>query len=173
MDDEPDAYEDVNVTWVDMVPCESEFAIPPGKTKREGPPLVSDRDARIVAVFPHVHDHAKSIELQLNGETLRKFKPEYAKIGTEHDDVGEGLTPLHVHKRHLPTEGLSIWTPGVHGPIVRAGDSLTAAGKFYNPHDRSIDNMTLFVIFWQEIALDSMHNVDKWEDKDDEDDWDR
>jgi hypothetical protein len=168
LDDEPDAYEDINVTWVDMVPCQSDFAIPPGKSELQGPPLVSDRNARIVAVYPHVHDHAKSIELRLNNQTVRKFRPEHAKIGTEHDDVGEGITPLHVHRRHLPTEGLSIWTPGVNGPIVRAGDSLTAAGKFYNPHNRAIDNMTLFVVFWQEIPAESMHTIAETESPDDD-----
>jgi len=172
LDDEPEGYEDLNVTWVDMVPCESEFAIPPGKSEMQGPPLISDRDARIVAVYPHVHDHAKSIELQLNNKSVRKFRPEYAKIATEHDDVGEGATPLHVHRKHLPTEGLSIWTPGINGPIVRAGDSLTAVGKYYNPHNRAIDNMTLFVIFWQEISPETMHNVAELEGEIEDDDTD-
>lgn len=151
LDDAESTYEDINVTWVDTKPCDSEFSIPPGKSKIKGPPLVSDRDARIVAVMPHVHDHAKSITLQLNNKTLRKFKPEYAKIGTEHDDVGGEITPLHIHKRHMPTEGMTIWTPGINGPVIRVGDELRVSAVYKNPHDRAIDNMALFVVFWQEM----------------------
>jgi hypothetical protein len=51
---------------------------------------------------------------------------------------------------------------------VRAGDSLTAAGKFYNPHNRAIDNMTLFVVFWQEIPAESMHTIAETESPDDD-----
>lgn len=152
LDDAPDGYRDVNVTWIDALPCESEFAIAPGKSTKAGPPLPADRDARVVAVVPHVHDHARYIELQRNGRTLHRFVPATAPITVAHDDVGGGSTGLHVHRRHLPTEGLSLWTPGINGPLIRRGDTLSAFGSYNNPHRRPIDNMTLFVVFWEPVT---------------------
>lgn len=152
LDDQDSGYRDVNVTWVDAEPCDSEFTVPPGRSTKHGAPVPVDRNARIVAVVPHVHDHARHLSLRRNGKKLRKFKPMPARIGTAHDDVGGGAVPLHTHKGHLPTEGLTPWTPGVHGPVVRAGDRLSAHGRFRNPHDRPIDNMALFIVFWEALA---------------------
>lgn len=157
-------YRDTHAVWVDVRPCESDFAIAPGKSSKEGPAWVVDRDMRLVAVHPHVHDHAKYIELRRNGDKLRRFKPEYARVPVAHDDMGQGPTPLHTHKNHLPSEGLSLWTPGVQGPLLRKGDALTAFGAFDNPHDVAIDNMTLFVTFWEVLPAGYIDAVQGRED---------
>lgn len=153
-DDNPTGYRDTHVSWVGMVPCTEEFPVPSGKSTKEGPPLVADRHLRIVAVMPHVHDHAKYIELRKNGKLLRRFKPEYAAVPVSHDDVGQGKTLLHVHEDHMPVEGLSMWAPGIYGPIVRKGEALTPFGAFENPHPIAIDNMAMFIIFWEEVSGD-------------------
>ncbi len=150
-DDSAGGYRDTDVAWIDAVNCDSSFAVPSGKSTHRGDSYPVDNDRRIVAVIPHVHDHAKSIALTNNGERLRRFKPANASISVAHDDVGEGPTPYHDHKNHLPTDGLSAWTPGAYGPIVRAGDSLSTFAKFKNPHPRAIDNMVIFVTYSEKV----------------------
>ena len=45
--------------------------------------------------------------------------------------------------------------PGVHGPIIACGDVLSTYGRFNNPHNNLIDNMMIFVAFWEELPADS------------------
>lgn len=144
-------YRDTHITWVGAKPCKEEFAIPPGKSTLEGPPVNAPQKLRLVAVVPHTHDHVKFIELRNNGKSLRKFIPENARTATAHDDAGAGATPLHTDKNHLPTQGLTPWTPGLHGPVLRKNDLLTAFGSFNNPHPRPIDNMAIFYLVWEPI----------------------
>jgi len=151
-DDSPSGYRDLNVSWVDMVPCDSTFIVKPGKSKVTGPDHPVDRKARIVAVYPHVHDHNKKIKLLLNGDGLREFEPENANIAVEHDDVGQGPNPYHVDSQHLPSEGLRMWNPGINGPILNMGDNLSVMGKFNNTHDYDIDNMALFILYWEDLS---------------------
>lgn len=151
LDNSPSGYKDVYITWVGTSPCDEEFVVPPGKYSIEGPQLPVNEYRRLVAVYPHVHDHAKYLELRHNGDKLRRFKPEYASIPVAHDDVGEGPTPMHVSSKHLPADGLTAWTPGAQGPVVAPGDTLSAFSRFRNPHERAIDNMALFVTVWEEL----------------------
>lgn len=153
-DDQRGGYRDVHATWVEtdrFEPCHNEFAIPPGHSDFEGPPLTAEQDMRLVAAYTHTHDHVKFIELRHNGSTLRRFEPDYARAAAAHDDVGEGETPLHVHDGHLPPQGLHGWMPGAYGPIIRKGDTLSTYAQFDNPHDHAIDNMVLFPLLWEEV----------------------
>lgn len=143
------SYKDVHVRWIDAVPCQSEFAIPAGKSTRKGPEQKLTRKMRLVAALPHIHDHATSFKLTHNGNTLKKFPLAYANTPVEHDDMGEGLTEWHEHEAHLPANGLHFWRPGQFGPVINGGDYLRIAAKFNNPHGRLIDNMALVVIFFE------------------------
>ena len=152
LDDNPAGYKDTNVSWIDTVPCQSDFSIPHGKFTSNGPDYKIANKRRIVGVLPHIHDHSKSLELRRNGEKIRKFKPDNANIYVAHDDVGDGAVPLHTSDEHLPTEGLSAWTPGINGPIVSAGDLLNIRAKFNNPHQQSIDNMAIMFVYWEDLS---------------------
>ena len=153
--DDASSYRDVQVMWIgsgsETTPCRQAFAMPPGPSDRQSLPWVAPEDLRLVFVAPHTHDHVESLELQVNGQPLRRFTPASAAIPVTHDDVGEGETSLHVHEGHLPSHGLSVWAPGVYGPIVQKGDALTVYSTSQNPHERSIDNMALFVIAWEAV----------------------
>ncbi len=153
--DDASSYRDVHIMVIgsgtETESCRQTFAIPPGPSDRRGVPWVAPEDLRILQVFPHTHDHVEYLELQVNGQPLRRFTPEYAPVPVMHDDVGEGETPLHVHKDHLPSQGLPVWAPGFYGPIVRKGEALSTYSRFYNPHERSIDNMALFGIVWEAV----------------------
>jgi hypothetical protein len=155
-DDQDGGYNDTHLTWVGTAPttsCNNEFAIPPGESEFQGPLVEAPRDMRIVAVYTHTHDHSEYIELRHNDKALRRFIPDYTVAAALHHDVGQGAIPLHVQEGHLPPQGLShSWMPGAYGPIVKKGDALTAFGKFNNPHDRSIDNMVIFGVLWEEIT---------------------
>lgn len=157
--DDASIYRDTQVTWIgsgtETEPCQEEFAIPPGKSEKHGLPVVAPEDMRLLLVVPHTHDHVKYIELRVNGQKLRRFKPVYAPVPVMHDDVGEGETPSHVHKDHLPSQGLSLWARGFYGPVVKEGDELSTYGKFKNPHSRSIDNMVLFATVWEPVSKGS------------------
>lgn len=151
-DDADAVYRDTHVNLIGTLDdCDEEFAIPPGRSEKKGAPETAPKDMRVVAVFPHTHDHVEYIELRRSGTKLRRFYPEYAPIPVGHDDVGEGETPWHVHKDHLPAQGLNFWLPGKNGPFVRRGEPLSTYAKFNNPHGRSIDNMVIFVTFWEEV----------------------
>jgi hypothetical protein len=100
-----------------------------GKSDKRGLPWVAPEDLRVLFIGPHTHDHVEYLELHINGQSLRRFIPEYAPVPVMHDDVGEGETPLHVHKDHLPSQGLPLWAPGFYGPIVKKGDQLSTYSK--------------------------------------------
>lgn len=152
LDDATTDYTDTNVTWIDTVPCSSAFNVPPGNNfKIKGPDYTLPTKARIVSVTPHIHDHAKKLELRINGKKIRTFKPENAEIAVAHDDVGDGPTPLHTDKQHLPSEGLNAWSPGINGPIIYPGDVLSTHSVFNNTHARDIDNMAINTIIWEEL----------------------
>ncbi|MFV1984539.1 MAG: hypothetical protein ACC657_13435 [Thiohalomonadales bacterium] len=151
IDDELNAYRDTNVDSIDVIPVTSDFAVPPGKSKKASPKYPVDIDTRIVAVIPHIHDHAGTIKLNSDKGTLHKFKPEFQNIPVTHDDMGQGPTPLHSHKDHLPVNGLYAWTPGRYGPVIKAGESLWVESEFNNPHSRDIENMIIGTIFWEAV----------------------
>ncbi len=150
-DDSPKGYKDVNVSWIDMVPCSSTFAVKSGESEYTGPKQVAKEDMRIVMVLPHIHDHAKKFELLHNGKKLRKFKIGYQSVPVEHNVASGGLTPIHTDKDHLPADGMPVWKPGVFGKIIKKGDYLSVKGEFKNPHPRSIDNMLIALIFWEPV----------------------
>ncbi|MFV1985310.1 MAG: hypothetical protein ACC657_17315 [Thiohalomonadales bacterium] len=149
VDNEPNAYRDTEVESIDVIPVTSDFSIPPGKSKKISPKYPVNADSRIIAVIPHIHDHGGKIKLKSREKTIHEFKPEYQNIPVTHDDMGQGATPLHSHKAHLPVNGLYAWTPGQYGPIIKTGDFLTVESKFNNPHPRTIDNMVIATIFYE------------------------
>jgi len=151
VDDGATVYRDTNVVSIDAVPITSDFAIAPGKSEKISSKYPVSRDTRIIVVLPHIHDHGSEIILKSKHKTIKEFKPEYQKIAVTHDDMGQGATPLHSNKDHLPVNGLYAWTPGQYGPIIKAGDFLTVESEFNNPHTRNIDNMIITTIFWEVV----------------------
>lgn len=147
--DVADSYKDVHVRWIDAVPCKSEFAIPAGTSTKTGPKQYVNRKMRLVAALPHIHDHAKSFSLLHNGTILKTFPIGNQNSPAEHDDMGEGLTPWHLHKDHLPTNGLQLWRPGQFGPVINAGDFLQTVATYENPHGQLIDNMAIVPLFFE------------------------
>ncbi len=152
IDDAPLAYKDVNIDWIDTVTCKSAFIVPPGEFEITGPLHAVATTRKIVAVFPHIHDHSKKIKLKSTSNTIRKFKAENQKISVAHDDMGQGPTLWHEDKNHLPVNGLYSWLPGKYGPIITAGESLWIESEFDNPHPRNIDNMAIAVIMWVPVS---------------------
>ena len=151
MDDNPTAYKDTVVDWIDTVPCKATFSIPPGKSKKSSPKYPVQSNRRIVAIIPHIHDHAKMLKLVSSNGLIREFFPENQNIPVMHDDVGQGPTPLHSDKKHLPVDSLYSWTPGKYGPIVKANGFLQLISEYKNPHMRDIDEMAITVIFWEAV----------------------
>ncbi|MFV2058944.1 MAG: hypothetical protein ACC707_20990 [Thiohalomonadales bacterium] len=152
LDNSPTGYKDTHVTWIDTVPCTSAFPVPSGKVEIEGPDYPVIEKSRLVSLMPHLHDHSKKIEFKLNGEKLRVFTAENAAIPVAHDDMGDGPVLLHTHAQHLPTEGLTTWSPGAHGPIMMPGDILNVRSEFRNPHAETIDNMALGILIWESLS---------------------
>lgn len=150
-DNNPDAYTDTHVSWIDTVPCSSTFKVPRGTFNKIGPDFPVREKSRIVAVIPHLHDHAKKLTLKRNGKNLRVFRPANANIPVAHNDVGNGPTRWHKNPQHLPSEGLQAWSPGVHGPVLKAGDVLKVHSIFFSPHKKMIDNMAISVIIWESL----------------------
>ncbi len=151
VDDQQSDYKDTNVEWVDAQACNSGFALAPGKTKKVTPKLQMSSDRRIVAVIPHIHDHGSKIKLMSSNGELHEFKPENQNIPVAHDDMGQGPTPIHSHKGHLPVNGLYNWTPGKYGPVIKAGESLWVKTEYNNPHSIDIDNMLINIVFWEAL----------------------
>jgi hypothetical protein len=151
VDNEAITYRDTRVDSIDVIPVTSDFAVPPGKSKKISSKYPVNVDSRIVAVIPHIHDHGNTVKLKSEHKTIHRFKPEYQKIPVTHDDMGQGATPLHSHKEHLPVNGLYAWTPGQYGPVIKSGNFLTVESKFNNPHPVNIDNMIIATIFYEVI----------------------
>ena len=152
LDTEDQGYKNTEVSWIGAAPCSEDFAVPSGVFTKEGPSVQAMQAQRIIAVLPHTHDHVKVMQLRANGETLLSIRPDYSRTYAAHDDVGEGATPWHLHKDHLAPGGLSTWAPGISGPVVPANSLYTAYGRFRNPHPRAIDNMLIFITFWEPLA---------------------
>lgn len=148
VDDNPTAYKDVNIDWIDTVACKSTFSTPPGESKKVGELHSVTTDRRIVGIIPHIHDHSKKFKLKSSHGTIKIFKAEHQNIPVAHDDMGQGPTLWHANKHHLPVNGLSAWLPGKFGPVISAGESLWMESKFENPHPGDIDNMSIAVIMW-------------------------
>jgi len=152
-DDEPSNYRDTHVTWIGVNACQEEFEIPPGKSKIEGPSYTQSEHQRIVAVVPHMKDHAKYIELRKNGKKIHRFKPTYNNVPSAHyGDMGNLSIPLHSHKKHITNGGLPMWLPGIHGPKIESDDNLTVYGVYNNIHDGPIENSAILFTFWEEIS---------------------
>lgn len=155
-DDSPDGYHDTELHMIDAGGCSSTFAVPSGPFRKTSGTITVDADLQIVAVTPHIHDHARNADLMRRDDAigvvrLHRFIPQNADIPVMHDDVGEGETPLHSHPDHLPTEGIVAWTPGANGPIVKSGTEVFTTALFNNPHERAIDNMSIFTVFYRYI----------------------
>jgi hypothetical protein len=161
-DDEGALYQDTNVTWVGFpgvgsgVRCDEELAVPPGPSEWKGPPVTAAADMRIVAVVTHLHDHAVSLDLLKNDQSLRRFVPDNARVWLAHALKEPAIVPMHEHGPihahkdggHLPPQGLDDWALGRWGPSVAKGDELRVVARYNNPHHHAIDNMGIALVFW-------------------------
>jgi hypothetical protein len=161
-DDASTGYRDMHVTWVGLNPCQEEVYLPHGETEVQGQAYKLGEDARIVAVAPHTKDHVEYIELRRNSgapkklrsDTLWRYHPEFYRNRSAHFGNNDGSlsVPLHRHRMHIPEGGLSLWLPGLRGPVVKADDALTSYALFDNPHHAPIENSSIFLVFWEPIA---------------------
>lgn len=151
LDTENQGYKNTHVSWISAEPCNEDFSVPPGEFVKISPDYPVLKRQRLVLSQPHVHDHAKKMALLNDGKKVLQIKPGYTSTYVAHDDVGEGETSWHMDKDHLPVGGLPTWAPGKNGPVFEAGSTLSAQGKFKNPHPQSIDNMLIFFNFWEEL----------------------
>ena len=106
---------------------------------------------RIIAVVPHIHDHSNYLEIQNNGKQLHRFESRNGALKAKHSTCGEEPIALHTSPHHLPVGGLSPWNPGKNGPVLQAGDKLNVFASYSNPHDRPIDTMIIFRIYWEDL----------------------
>ena len=151
-DTEDQGYKNTEVSWIGAEPCAEDFSVPSGRSTKKGPDFPVDKTQRLVLSQPHTHDHVKMFELRNNDKKVLRIKPGYTETYVAHDDVGEGETAWHLDKKHLPAGGLPLWSPGKDGPVFQAGSVLSVSGKFNNPHPQSIDNMMIFINFWEDLT---------------------
>jgi len=155
IDNNTTAYKDTNIDWIDTVKygpgCHSDFDTLPGKSQKAGNKFLIKTKRRILYVVPHIHDHANYLQLNTESGLIQKFKPENQKIFVAHDDRGQGPTPWHKDKNHLPVNGLKPWSPGKYGPVLPAGSHLWVESTYNNPHPRIIDNMAIITILWEAV----------------------
>lgn len=171
-DNDPSAYRDTYVTYILADPCwkhKFTFCVKPGMDSKAGPEYKVDKTVRLLGVLPHVHDHSDYIELRLNGQKLYRFVAEKDAVPVAHEictlaetvvhpEIGHeraslpqrpSLAALHRDVHHLRAGGLTTLFLGNRGPILKQGERLAAFGSFSNPHSYPIDNMVIFVVFWE------------------------
>ena len=149
MDDVDRGYTDLDAGWLDVGNCSVFLCVDSGNQDLNSFPVpIPVNNKRLVAAFPHLHDHAQFMEIRHNGQLIHTTYPANANIPTAHDDCGGGATPTHSHPGHLPPKGLTAWTPGAAGPLLSLGDTLQVRAVFDNPHPVAIDNMAFYIAFW-------------------------
>jgi len=150
-DDNPTGYRNTYVAWLTGDSPDFLLFLKPGSSNIDGPDYEVNQPIRIVAIYPHTHDHSRYIELRLNGKPLRRFTPRNAMIPVKHSFGEREASPLHASSGHLPVGGLTPWLPGENGLVLKAGDKLNVFGSFSNPHNRPIDNMIIFYVYWENL----------------------
>lgn len=150
-DDNPTGYRSTYVAWISVDLPKLSFCIEPGSSQIEGPDYEVNQPIRIVAIIPHTHDHTRYLELRRNDKPLRRFSPKKALFPAKHTSCGMESTPLHASPDHLSVRGLTPWTPGEKGPVLKAGDKLKVFASFSSPHKRPIDNMIILKTYWESL----------------------
>jgi hypothetical protein len=150
-------YRDFHITWVGLNPCREEVIVPRGKHVFKGAGQSLGETARIIQVAPHVMDHVDYLDVRINPDTAWRFDPIHAYNpgahfgGGEHADHDEPSVPLHRHRGHIAQNAVSLWQPGIYGPIVRANDKISARLSVTNPHRQPIENSGILLVFWEPV----------------------
>lgn len=154
------AYNDTKVAWLHAnsgTACDPHLCVGSGGSTVTGPDYTAATAGRIVLAMPHVHDHATAIRLMRrvsgNPTTVKSFDTfNDIEYDAAHACDHENEVAWHNHDGtqdtgHLPVGGHDAWAPGSGGPTFSSGDKFYAEAAFDNPHEESIDNMAIVVIF--------------------------
>gem|GEM_PF-6224933 len=169
LDPNPEAYKNVNVSWISAGGgCDYDFCLISGYEERVGsavtlPPDV--RRARLVAAFPHIHDHALQMKLikRSNGrntELLSTTINNDRNYSAAHHCAPDGeMIAAHTHSGnetgHLPWRALAqqVWYNA--DVTINQRDRLFTAAAFDVPvhgaEDLSVDEMAFYVVFWENL----------------------
>ncbi len=115
-------------------------------------PLGKTLQKMLVAMLPHIHDHTLLMEIALNNpdNELTRFIADLGDTPSYHIDHS-GRCPNHGWHQHgdggghhINVRGLSVWTPGLSGPILLPADRLLVTTLNFNSHSDAADGMANF-----------------------------
>jgi len=151
-DDDPDAgYRDLNVFWYDAQPLVSEFCTQPGRRSYDGFRWPVLERQRVVAIMPHVHDHAEQMELVHNGQTRAVFTGEFATRYTYHRSHNRCQNyPWALEEGSLVPKTLNMWYPEEE-LIFSPGNTVMARSVYNNPHAGPLDAMAIMVTYYERL----------------------